>query len=162
MGIYDDDEREPVKTDIMSAPRSILPWIAMLVLGLIVKLLANSTSTAYLSAPIFDQIANFVLFMPGAIIFPLFFGALIGLGIGEDAKNVQRAIKSSFVNAVYACVQYLVSIVIIYEVIYYVEPTVAPTSAFLVYNWIAIPSVLLVCIAMLFSVISYTRKNTQA
>ncbi|MGC8710693.1 MAG: hypothetical protein ACP5RF_03770 [Candidatus Micrarchaeia archaeon] len=147
------------KKSQVSIAEPMFIWILLLVIAMVINVLVGS---AYVPkgqvSSILKASAHFILFMPGAIILPTIVGAVIGAEIGRRAKSMNAAIKSGLINGVYATIIYLITIFIIYEIIVYIIPALSPSAEFLAVSWLAIPSVILVVLSMLFAALSHSRK----
>ena len=82
------------------------------------------------------NIGSYIIYMPGAIIFPLIVALWIGMRTGVNTQSIKKAIDVGVINAVYTSVIYAISIFIIYLIAIYssVELLKAlPTDTFVVY-----------------------------
>lgn len=148
----DEDEEVVEKKSQISIAEPMFIWILLLVIAMVINVLANSSyvPTGNVSN-ILKASAHFILFMPGAIILPTIVGAVIGAEIGRRAKTMSAAIRSGLINGIYATIIYLITIFIIYEVIVYIIPALNPGAEFLAVSWLAIPSVIVILLSILFA-----------
>lgn len=155
----DESERKPQRsaTDVAGP---ITAWLVLLFVALAIKFFVSNTTVAGAGSisSILSSASNFILFFPGDIILPLIIGAAIGAEVGIRSKSLDKAAKAGFINGVYAAIVYTIGIVIIYEVIAAVFPSVAPSSDFLLLSWITLPIVISIALSEGFALLSYSRK----
>ncbi|MGC8538810.1 MAG: hypothetical protein ACP5MK_03000 [Candidatus Micrarchaeia archaeon] len=161
VGQQDDGEGQvqTQKGEVVSIAEPMFIWILLLGIGLIIKFIvgASVVPTGSYGSTLLN-IANFLLFFPGYIILPLIIGAAIGVEIGRRAASMKSAMKSSAITGIYICMVYLITIVIIYEIISFLIPAAKPAMSFLVENWFIIPSLIVILVTILFSIITHSRK----
>lgn len=136
-------------------------WIFILYLALTVKIvLSNLEGFTSLSVvySILYVFSSFILSTPGFIVMPLIAGGIIGAEVGVKSKEIGHAIRNSLLNSAYAAAIYLVSIVVLYEVLDYTYPSTSLQLQNIIIGWIIIPIVILVVITCAFSVLSNARK----
>ena len=165
---FDDSPTKPLEEDAeqkkkvqVSIAEPMFIWVLLLVLALVAKIILLQPSPITPSggfAQIVNEAANFILFMPGAMILPIIVGAVIGAEIGTRAKSMKAAITAGTINGIYASIIYVVAIAIIYEVIVYVLPGIVPTLEFLISYWLVLPVAIVILLSLAFAVLSHSRK----
>ncbi|MGI0141533.1 MAG: hypothetical protein ACREBF_02680 [Candidatus Micrarchaeales archaeon] len=135
-------------------------WIALLLLGLILQAYITLTNiTTGTTFTILNGVSSFILKLPGVIILPIVFGAFVGAIVGlRTTGKIRAAAMAGLLNGVYACLVYIIAIVIIYLVLLYSLNGIQPTLLFLLEYWIAAPVVLVIALSVVFAVISSLRK----
>jgi hypothetical protein len=139
----------------------ILFWIAILAVGIILRIIVYDTTALAGTGPIYGlagSISEFILFVPGPIILPLIIGAVIGSKVGVMSTNMKKAIKSGILNSTYAAVIYVVAIIVIYEVLEYTVPSKSIGVPFLIYGLVILPVLILLLVSVIFAVLSYSRR----
>jgi len=96
---FDDSPTKPLEEDAeqkkkvqVSIAEPMFIWVLLLVLALVAKIILLQPSPITPSggfAQIANEAANFILFMPGAMILPIIVGAVIGAEIGTRAKSMK-------------------------------------------------------------------------
>jgi hypothetical protein len=149
------------KTRNISIALPMLAWIVLLVVGLILLGILNLTrilTPSTLPYTVFNSLAQFILMLPGSIIFPIIVGAVIGAEVGRHTPDIRSALRSGALNGLYASVIYLVAIFVIYFIMFYLIPSQIPDTNFLIRYWIAVPIVALIVLSALFASFSHLRK----
>ncbi|MDE1762432.1 MAG: hypothetical protein KGH78_04560 [Candidatus Micrarchaeota archaeon] len=162
-------EEDMIGSDLKSGskqkhPSILLPmmiWIILLAVGLVLRAFttfAGSLSPAPVSGVV-NAISDFMLKLPGSIIMPIVFGAIVGALVGMKARNIGSAARMGAIDGAYASIIYLVTIAVIYLILFYSIPAAVPDLTFVVEFWIAAPVAITILLALLFSVISSLRKG---
>lgn len=157
------DEREERQhsTNAISLYEPMFFWIFILYLALTLRIILNnvagltSLSIVYSILYVFS---SFVLSTPGFVVLPLIAGGIIGAEVGVRSKDIHTTLRNSFLNSVYAAAIYLVSIVVLYEVLDYTFPSTSLQLSDIIVGWIAIPILILIVITGSFAVLSNARK----
>ena len=153
-------EPEQVKTHADVA-EPITGWLLVLFIALFIRLFftgANLNAVGGGIIPVLLSLAAFILFLPGSLILPLIVGAAIGTEVGLSAPKMPSAQKGGLLNGVYTALVYSIAIVIVYEVLINVLPSLAPTMNFLVYYWLIYPVIIIIALCEVFAIMSYARK----
>ena len=136
-------------------------WIALLLVGLVFRaittLLSPSSGTT-LAFAILDDISNFILRLPGIIILPIIFGAYVGATVGTKGRHVSDAASIGLINGLYASVIYIITIAVIYLVMFYSLPGTQPSLSFMLEFWAIAPVVLTMLLSIGFSVLASLRR----
>lgn len=141
-------------------------WIIMLFAGLVLLILfpdKGAYATGSTNLMLYD-IGSYIIYMPGAIIFPLIVALLIGMRTGVNTQSIKKAIDVGVINAVYTSVIYAISIFIIYLIAIYssVELLKAlPTDTFVVYL-VIIPVATLLILTPLIGLLRRARSQASA
>lgn len=164
-------EDQEVEADVKAAEQAakghvditapMFAWILLLVIALVLRVVISLTglvSTTGYAYGIFNSLSDFILFMPGSIIWPLVVGAVIGAQVGLKSKDLKSAERGGVLNGVYAAVVYIVAIFVIFVTMKYGLPQYAPTTTFLVGNWLALPVAILIVLSVVFAILSNSRK----
>ncbi len=156
---YGEEEEEEENLPI-SIAEPMTFWITLLVIALIFKIALSYANpfSASASAHFAGTIANYILFLPGSLILPIIVGAVIGVRVGDCVRRKRDILAKGLMNGVYASIIYMLSIIIIYAVFVYAMPASAPGIAFLSTQWLAIPIAIEIVLAVLFSVLTFSRK----
>ena len=141
----------------------VTAWIVLIFVAFVVKFFASIVSVGASGGSLgvssaLNTISNFILYTPGDIILPLVIGAAIGAEVGIRAKSLRKAEKSGLMNGAYVAVVYTIGIIVIYEVLQTIFPSVTPSFNFLITSWIALPIVICIALSEAFAVLSYSRK----
>ncbi|MCL5239691.1 MAG: hypothetical protein M1286_04475 [Candidatus Marsarchaeota archaeon] len=155
----DDGERKP-QHDATNVAGPISAWLVLLFVALAIKFFVSNVSIASSGSigGVLASASNFILFFPGDIILPLVIGAAIGAEVGIRSKSMSKAGKAGLINGVYAAIVYSIGIVVIYEVLSAVFPSITPSSDFLLLSWIALPVIICIALSEAFALLSYSRK----
>ncbi len=139
-------------------------WFGFLVLGVLVLLvfvpLAPKLGVSSAVSAL-DNLAKGILYLPGAIIFPLIVALWVGERIGMSGKGSHSAVSLGLFNAAYTALIYAIGIFIIFLVIYYSGTSNSlgiTTHDFLLYL-LALPISILILLTPTFSVMSFIRRN---
>ncbi|MGC8496284.1 MAG: hypothetical protein ACP5RM_03265 [Candidatus Micrarchaeia archaeon] len=142
-------------------------WIGMLLLSIIIELvivpLAGSLGIAQYKN-VFNQVAGYIVYLPGSIIIPLLVSLWLGERIGVVSKGVRVAYRS-IINAIYMSLVYLIAIFIIFLIAKYTSlnmfPTILPNLS--VYNFtvylVAIPIAIIMVLTPLLAMLSAARHK---
>jgi hypothetical protein len=132
----------------------------MIFLSLVLYMLGNTGrySEAFSSV---GGMAKLVLFMPGSIIIPLLVGIAIGVKVGNRSKTAARSARMGMLNGIYASIIYIVAMVIVYEVMVYVSPSLLPTVNFMLLSWGIQPIVEVIVTSTIFSIVLSAMKNSM-
>ncbi|MCL5093035.1 MAG: hypothetical protein M1128_01040 [Candidatus Marsarchaeota archaeon] len=138
-------------------------WIIMLLIGLAFLILfpAGLTNAPGSISFILYKVGSYIIYMPGAIIFPLVVALWIGMRTGANTQNIKKAIDVGVINAIYTGVIYTISIFIIYLIAIYssVELLKAlPTNTFVVYL-VIIPVATLLILTPLIGLLRRARSQ---
>lgn len=158
---YDTKDERPIGDAHAYANVSgiISVWLIMLFAALAIQYAFTYGRSSIGATPsIFLSIATFILFLPGSLILPLVVGAALGADVGSKSRSIEVAEKSGLVNGIYASLVYAIAIVVIYEVLSNVLPAIAPTTSFLLIDWIAVPIAIVPVVTEIFAVVSHYRK----
>lgn len=138
----------------------IIAWVILLLVGLLLNAIAvlNSSSSQPGINSIILAISNFILNLPGIVIMPIVFGAMIGSIAGMKGRNIRDGAKLGAIDGVYASVIYVIAIVVIYLVMIYTLPTSAPSFANLAIYWLVLPVALAIIIAAILGAVMSLRK----
>ena len=138
-------------------------WIIMLLLGLAFLILfpaGRANASGSISFILYD-IGSYIIYMPGAIIFPLIVALWIGMRTGANTQNIRKAIDVGVINAVYTSVVYAISIFIIYLIAVYSSVELLkslPTDTFVVYL-VIIPVATLLILTPLIGLLRRARSQ---
>ena len=138
-------------------------WIGLLILGLVVEFVVGPLAKAAgTPSQAFAALANYILYLPGAIILPLIVSVWVGERVGSSGRNVHEALRVGLLNAIYVAFVYIVAIFIIYLLIYYADSGALPAN-FTVNSFVtflvAIPAVIVLVLIPLFSTMSAARHS---
>lgn len=138
----------------------IVAWVILLLIGLLLNAIAvlNSSSSQSGINSILLAISNFILNLPGIVIMPIVFGAMIGSIAGMKGRNLRDGAKLGAIDGVYASVIYVIAIVVIYLVMIYTLPASAPSLTNLAIYWIVLPVALAIAIAAILGSVMSLRK----
>lgn len=145
---------------------AISVWLVFLFVALAIQYVVTYGKSLFGSTPsILVSVADFILFIPGYLIFPLVVGAAIGAEVGKKSRSVEVAMKAGLINGIYASLVYAVAITVIYAVLTSVLPAIlttylgaSSTLSFLLVNWLAYPVAIVLVVTEIFSVVSHFRK----
>ncbi len=149
----------------LSAPLAF--WFGFLILGVIIELavtfLPESLST---TSSALGRIANYILFLPGSIIFPLLVSIWIGERVGKLRHKIEKTLGVGFINAIYTSIIYTIGIFIIFIIIGFFNNPAMTFSGFitnfikndLTYN-VVIPIIILLVLTPIFAIISTARRK---
>ncbi|MGC8586630.1 MAG: hypothetical protein ACP5K5_03770 [Candidatus Micrarchaeia archaeon] len=160
-----DQKPEQEQQEELSIAEPLSFWIGMLLLAIIIELVIVPFSGSLgVSKDTFNNIANYIIYLPGCIVMPLLVAIWLGERIGALSKGKNVAYKS-IVNAIYMSIIYLVAIFIIFLVAKYTNlnlfPTLMPSlnmGNFLEYL-VAIPVAILLVLTPLFAILSAARHK---
>ena len=163
---YDDPPRKPRKhaggSVNIAEPMSI--WVVLLFLAVLSRFVLQSTSIVPSGNFIYSILTifpSFMLAMPGILVLPMIVGAVIGAEVGSRSMGMDSAIKSGFLNGIYATVVYAVIITVVYIILDYITPQAAFSIYSLVQNSIVLPAVVLLVMVEAFAMLAYSRKVDQ-
>ncbi|MDE1855338.1 MAG: hypothetical protein KGH57_03420 [Candidatus Micrarchaeota archaeon] len=155
----DEEEEARKKSSSIDIAGPISAWMLLLFVALAIRFITSSGSVSTQGlGGVLSSASNFILFSPGDIILPLVIGAAIGAEVGTRANSLKKAERAGALNGVYAAIVYIIGIVVIYEIISSVFPSLAPSFSFLLTSWIAIPVLVCTALSVAFAVLSYSRK----
>ncbi|MDE1873941.1 MAG: hypothetical protein KGI04_02365 [Candidatus Micrarchaeota archaeon] len=155
----DDDEGKKKQSVSTNIAGPISAWLVLLFVALAIRFATSSLgSTQAGITGILSSASGFILFSPGDIILPLVIGAAIGAEVGIHANSLKKAERAGALNGVYASIVYIIGIVVIYEILGAVFPSIAPSFDFLIVSWVAIPVVICTALSEVFAILSYSRK----
>ena len=155
-----DDAIKKAEIDIFG-PMSF--WIGLLVIGLIIEFVIGPLAKlAGVPQQLFTTVANYILYLPGAIILPLVVAVWVGERVGSSGRRVGEALRVGLLNAIYVAFVYAIAIFIIYLLIFYGDAKALPTgftlNSFLTFL-IAIPVVIVLVLIPMFSTMSSARRS---
>lgn len=140
----------------------LLFWIFMLGLGLFLILIINSNvlSISNQTSKFLLEIGEGIIYIPGAIIFPLITSLWIGERIGNTNRKTKAILSSSLLNTTYIFLVYVISILIIFLLIHYVNSSFITLNLndFLIYL-VGIPFIILFVLIPILSLLSSVRHN---
>ncbi|MDE1825413.1 MAG: hypothetical protein KGH61_03495 [Candidatus Micrarchaeota archaeon] len=164
-------EEDEIASDIKSSgrrsgrhPSIAMPmaiWIALLLVGLVfraITTLGTTTPGTALAYTLLDDISSFILMLPGIIILPIIFGAYVGATVGTRSRHISDAASIGLVNGIYASVIYIITIVVIYLVMFYSLPGAQPSLGFMLEFWAIAPVVLTILLSIGLSVLVSLRR----
>jgi hypothetical protein len=155
------------QTEGLSIAEPLTFWIGMLLLAIIIELiivpLAGSLGIAQYKS-LFNEVADYIVYLPGSIIIPLLVSLWLGERIGVVSKGIKVAYRS-IINAIYMSLVYLVAIFIIFLIAKYTNlnmfPTILPNLT--AYNFIiylvAIPIAIVMVLTPLLAMLSAARHK---
>ena len=153
------DEGDNRKSSSTNIAGPISAWLVLLFVALAIRFVTSSASFSSGSlAGLLSSASSFILFSPGDVILPLVIGAAIGAEVGIKANSLKKAERAGVLNGVYAAMVYAIGIIVIYEIISSVFPSVSPSFDFLLTSWIAIPVITCIAVTEAFAILSYSRK----
>jgi hypothetical protein len=155
-----EDIQNRIDTDIFG-PMAF--WIFMLAVGLIIEF-AGVPIAKLVGAPTSGiiTVANYLLYLPGAIVLPLVVAVWVGERVGSVGKKVRLSLKVGLLNAIYVALIYSIVIFIIYLIIYYIDAKALPvgfTIDSFITNLIAIPVIIVLVLTPLISSVSAARHS---
>ena len=136
-------------------------WVMVLVLSMILQILLVDSKLFLINSPFYNfanEISTFFLFSTGSLILPLIIGAVIGAEVGTKASSFANAVKGGLLNGVYAAIVYIISIIVIYEILIFVIPHLQFTVSFLAYSMIIPQVAVLIVVVEVFAALSHARK----
>ncbi|MDE1870159.1 MAG: hypothetical protein KGH71_04210 [Candidatus Micrarchaeota archaeon] len=138
----------------------ILIWIILLLIALLLDGFAtiNAPSGQVALNGIFLAIANFILNLPGIVIMPIIFGAAIGGIAGLKGRTIRDGAQLGAIDGLYASVIYIVAIVVIFLIMLYALPSLAPTLSYLAIYWLILPVALAIVVSVIFGALTSLRK----
>ena len=140
-------------------------WIGILLVGFLLEfVIAPVARDAGVASTTFVALANFILYLPGAVILPLIVAVWAGSKVGHIRKKAQAIGKIGLINAIYAAVIYSIAIFVIYLVVYYISSSALPTSftlAGFVLNLLVIPDAIVLALTPLLAMLSAARQNRK-
>lgn len=145
------------------APSIAVPmtiWIILIMVALLLDGFAtiNAPSGQTALNNVLFAIANFILNLPGIVIMPIIFGAAIGAIAGLKGRTIRDGAQLGAIDGVYASVIYIVAIVVIFLIMFYALPALAPTLSYLAIYWLALPIVLTIVVSVIFGALTSLRK----
>ncbi len=156
------EENETPKYNEIKITEPLLFWIFMLGLGLFLILIinANIVSIPSQSSKLLLEIGEGIIYIPGAIIFPLITALWIGERIGNTNRKPKSILSSSLLNTAYIFLVYIISILIIFLLIHYVNSSFITLNIndFLIYL-VGIPFIILFVLIPILSLLSSVRHN---
>ena len=153
---YDYSRREREISDLhLTSPLSI--WIILMFLSALTKVAISSYSTWEYYA-VANQVTNFILLVPGVLLFPLLIGLINGIRIGSLSGSINKAINASIYNGIYNSVVFTVSILVVYEIMSYIPQL--PTTMFIIKYWVVLPLIILLILPVVVAMIAYLKKKT--
>ncbi len=94
----------------------LILWIGAMVVGFVL-IIASTFNVFGPVQSMMYKIGYYIIYLPGAFIFPLIVGAWLG---NKTAKrNMLKSIKASLINSIYASIIYAIAVLIIYLILYY-------------------------------------------
>ncbi len=157
----------PTIADIQEKPKvanitgPVTVWILLLFVALFMQFVVSSNIGLDSSTGLGGMlagIASFILGTPGEITIPMVIGAVMGEDVGHKSISFKQAWRGGLLNGLYACLVYLIGIIVIYEVLTVAMPSSAPTAVSFVLTWIALPILICVAVTEIFAVASHIRK----
>ncbi len=167
--LYDIEKKlsgEKIEIDI-AGPLTF--WILMLAIGLIIQLLLINLLTNVNNPGIknlLPELAGWILYMPGAIIFPLVVALWVGERVGASGNKFKSAIAVGGINGFYAALIYAIAIFIVYLLLKYIDPAFLAFEAqnettYLEYD-LVVPIVIVVFLVPIISGLSAARHSISA
>ncbi len=138
----------------------LLFWIFMLGIGFVLLLLINLNLIPASSINFLSKLGEGIIYIPGAIIFPLITSLWIGERIGNSNREPKSIFFSSLLNVAYVFLVYMISIIIIFLLIYYINSSLILLNLhnFLIYL-AGIPFIILLVLIPILSLLSSVRHN---
>ncbi|MEM0149461.1 MAG: hypothetical protein QXW10_01020 [Candidatus Micrarchaeaceae archaeon] len=140
-------------------------WFSFLIIGMLVLLviipLLPDMGMATLK-PALMELSIGILYLPGAIIFPLIVALWIGERVGMIENRAYNAVTIGLLNAVYTALIYVIGIFVVFLVLYYSGHTALLSISlrdFLIYL-LAIPVSILIVLVPTFSAMSAARRKS--
>ncbi len=157
----EDSSKKEITVVSLEGPLTL--WIGLLVMAALLQLVAIPIANARGHTDFnsyFDQFANYVIYMPGIIVLPL----VVSLWVGERVSFLGN--KKSFVaykglaNALYMVMVYVISVLIIYIIMFNQKVGVLSSMSPQVFveYLILVPVSISVIIVPLFAVLSAARR----
>ncbi|MGC8670000.1 MAG: hypothetical protein ACP5TL_02505 [Candidatus Micrarchaeia archaeon] len=142
-------------------------WIGMLLLAIIIELIivpfASNIGIGSFKNTL-NEIAGYIVYLPGSIIIPLLVALWLGERIGVNSKG-ERVAYRSIINSIYLVFVYVVAIFIIYLIAKFTNvklfPTILPTlsvASFITFL-ILVPTVIILVLTPLFAMLSAARHK---
>lgn len=133
-------------------------WVAALAIALLINILLffNLIQPNTGLHSLLNSLANFILYLPGIIVLPLIIGMLIGREVGHSARTIKYAARIGFLKSIYACLTYVVSIIILYLILFYTINS-APSLQYLIEYWLVLPSAVLMIASVIGALVSYSK-----
>ncbi|MCL4383258.1 hypothetical protein M1278_01310 [Candidatus Marsarchaeota archaeon] len=156
------ETEEQVILNEIKITEPILFWVFMLGIGLLLILIVNLDPSAIPSSSLkfLSEAGTAIIYIPGAIIFPLIVSLWIAERIGNSKRKIKSILSSSFLNTSYVFLVYIIAILIIFLIIHYINPNFISINF---YNFIiylaAIPFVILFVLIPILSLLSFARRN---
>lgn len=158
-----DGPARPAKqqTGSISVYEPMFAWVAMLLIGVFLKVLISSTtllpqnSHAYAVASLYS---SFILQFPGTVILPLIIGAVIGAEVGLRASSMRKALRSGVLNGLYSALVYLIAIIIALIVMQYATPRYVSITYHVILQSIVLPIAVFLVVLEAFAALSHLRK----
>jgi len=171
-GAYKPGDEKPAPEDAqntegLSIAEPLTFWIGMLLLAVLIELvivpLAGSLGISQYKN-VFNDIADYIVYLPGSIIIPLLVALWLGERIGVVSKG-KRVAYRSIINSIYVSLIYLVAIFIIFLIAKYTSLNLFPTIMPNLYigNFIGylvlIPIAIIMVLTPLFAMLSSARHK---
>jgi hypothetical protein len=138
-------------------------WIGLLVLAALIQFvaipIANARGHTALN-PYFNEFADYIIFIPGILVLPLITAVWIGERVSYIKKNNSFRVYKGVINAIYASLVYMISILVIYIIMteQHIGVLSSMTPLMFAEYLIAIPVVICVIVVPLFAVLSAERR----
>lgn len=160
-GMAQDDTKSVAARREIQLSKPLAFWFGFLVIGVILLLAAipllSSIGMATLK-PALEDLSKGILYLPGAIIFPLIVALWIGERVGMAEDRMHGAVTIGLLNAAYTSLIYVIGILVIFLILYYAGYSLLGMTMhdFLIYL-VAIPVSILMILIPTFSVMSSAR-----
>lgn len=167
--VYSDTEkpsrRESAQEDSRASIRGPLSfWIGFLILAVIIQLVIvpvlsgqNLTDVATL----LGNIAKYLVYLPGLLIFPFLVSIWIGERIGDSVGKTGNPLREGLINAAYASVIYGIAIFIVFLILNVGQSGIFSqlNSIYSLIYLIAIPVPILLVLTPAFALLASARKR---
>ncbi|MGI0100567.1 MAG: hypothetical protein ACREBH_02510 [Candidatus Micrarchaeaceae archaeon] len=161
----DNKDGESEKKGLMSisVEEPLAFWIGLIAIGAIMQLLAIPLATSYGHTAFniyMNQFAGYVIYIPGIVVLPLIVSMWIGDRVSYLDRKKTNVARKGLINAIYAVIVYVVSILILYVIMNYLHAGVlSALSMDMFFKYVvAVPCIIVIVIVPLFAVVSAARR----
>lgn len=158
----DDDEGRHANAN-MSVDAPLALWIGLVAVAAVVQLFLFPALQGGVVSPIIAELnvlAAYALYVPGVFVLPILAAIWIGARAGATSGKANVIAYRAMINAVYACVVYLIEIFIFYIIAATTHTSALSAvqlGAFVGYV-VALPVIVCLVVAPLFAIVSAARR----